>query len=267
MFEFSKASRKEKVYLLILALVIVGLGISLGIFINQFRSPEDLSQPTEVPVITIHDVKRKIDNKEDFILCDVRSKDDYDLKHIKGSVSAPYEELESKAQEFSKDKEVIVLADDDSCPYSTYAAKKLLAMGFNKVYDMKAGIIAWAKTGYPLTGTQVNIIKGLEFEVATIDVEQVKEKIDEKDNIVLIDVREPSEFNLGHIKGALLVPIAQLSKNINNLSRDKEIIVYDRKDYRSKLAFQELKKQGFNLVRIMTGGFETWLEKNYPVAK
>lgn len=69
-------------------------------------------------------------------------------------------------------------------------------------------------------------------------------------NRIIIDVREPHEFEDGHTKGSINIPLSKLatSKEISEISKDSEIIVYCNSGNRSDVAFNLLRQKGFNNV-------------------
>lgn len=92
-----------------------------------------------------------------------------------------------------------------------------------------------------------------------ITVEELKSKLDNNEDIVLIDVREEyehEEFNIG----GHLIPLGQLSVTIGELSKykDKEMVVYCRSGARSGAAKIALQGHGFSSVRNMLGGVLEW---------
>ncbi len=100
-----------------------------------------------------------------------------------------------------------------------------------------------------------------EFAITNITAEEVKAKIDRQEDIVLLDVRTPAEFDgpLGHIDGALLIPLNELQNRAAELDslKDKEIIVYCRSGNRSRYATEFLSQQGFHAVNML-GGMKAW---------
>ncbi len=97
-----------------------------------------------------------------------------------------------------------------------------------------------------------------------ITVEQVKMKIADSTDVVLLDVRTEGEFNgnLGHLPGAILIPIQELDSRLKELDKykDKEIIVYCRSGNRSGTGARILNEKGFNAVNML-GGMIEWNEK------
>jgi len=110
-----------------------------------------------------------------------------------------------------------------------------------------------------------------ETEVATenaeleISAEEVKSKLDKSENFTLIDVREPSEYEICRIDGSVLIPLGEIEamkpQNLNGLSQKDEIILHCKAGVRSLKAVKALKKMGFENAKSMAGGIEAWSEK------
>ena len=102
----------------------------------------------------------------------------------------------------------------------------------------------------------------VEKKETTID--QVYRILPDSSNVVLLDVRTNAEFNgeLGHLPGAILIPIQELEQRIGELDslKGREIIVYCRSGNRSGKVTEILTKHGFN-ARNMLGGMIAWNEK------
>jgi len=97
-----------------------------------------------------------------------------------------------------------------------------------------------------------------------IDVVEVKAKIDRREPFVLIDVREPHEWQIGHIPYARLIPLGELPKRVNELNTADEIVAHCKSGIRSAKAVDFLKQAGFKKVRNMKGGILAWSDKVDP---
>ncbi len=97
-----------------------------------------------------------------------------------------------------------------------------------------------------------------------IDPVEVKQKLDRGDNFVLIDVREPHEYQIARIPGARLIPLGELPKHLNELDPDADIVAHCKTGGRSQKAVDLLKQNGFRHVRNMTGGITAWSDKVDP---
>lgn len=81
----------------------------------------------------------------------------------------------------------------------------------------------------------------------------------------ILDVREESEWNEFHIPGSPLIPVDTLANRLNELPRDKEIIVVCRSGNRSTRGRDILRSAGFTQVSSMTGGLTQWKAQGYPI--
>jgi sulfur-carrier protein adenylyltransferase/sulfurtransferase len=97
-----------------------------------------------------------------------------------------------------------------------------------------------------------------------IDPTEVKAKLDRGDQFVLLDVREPHEFQIGRIPGSRLIPLGELPKHLNELDPEADIVAHCKSGGRSQKAVDLLKQNGFKHVRNMTGGILAWSDKVDP---
>jgi len=97
-----------------------------------------------------------------------------------------------------------------------------------------------------------------------IEPAEVKAKIDRGDRFVLIDVREPHEYQICNIPQAKLIPLGDLPKRVNELNSADEIIAHCKSGMRSAKAVDFLKQAGFKKVRNMKGGILAWSDKVDP---
>ncbi|SHF60394.1 rhodanese-like domain-containing protein [Ornithinibacillus halophilus] len=77
----------------------------------------------------------------------------------------------------------------------------------------------------------------------------------------LIDVREPQEFERGHILGARNIPVTQLKQRLIELRKDKPVYLYCQSGSRSARAAQLLHKKGYEDISQLKGGFKKWTGK------
>jgi len=97
-------------------------------------------------------------------------------------------------------------------------------------------------------------------KVNVITADDTKELISKKpqDELEIIDVRQPAEYERGHITGAKLIPLSTLADNIGKLDVSKTIVTYCQRGVRSKSAAALLKRMGFEDIFSMKGGIEAW---------
>ena len=97
-----------------------------------------------------------------------------------------------------------------------------------------------------------------------IDPVEVKARIDRGDPFVLIDVREPHEYQIGNIPHARLIPLGELPKRVHELDTADEIVAHCKSGMRSAKAVDFLKQAGFKKVWNMKGGILAWSDKVDP---
>jgi rhodanese-related sulfurtransferase len=90
-----------------------------------------------------------------------------------------------------------------------------------------------------------------------------------REDALVVDVREPGEFGAGHVLGAKNVPLARIEEGANDLAKrkDKPLIVYCDTGSRAGKALGALKKQGFERVVNLNGGLGAWQQAGLPVEK
>ncbi|HWQ54381.1 MAG TPA: molybdopterin-synthase adenylyltransferase MoeB [Bryobacteraceae bacterium] len=101
-------------------------------------------------------------------------------------------------------------------------------------------------------------------EEGDIDAMELNAKLQRGDDFVLLDVREPHEYNIARIPKSRLIPLGELPRRVDELSPEDEIVAHCRSGVRSAKAVDFLKKRGFRNVRNMAGGILAWSDKVDP---
>lgn len=102
------------------------------------------------------------------------------------------------------------------------------------------------------------------ISIPAITVEELEQKLQQQPGIKLVDVREPSEYEIAHIEGSQLVPLGELISRIDELSRDQEIALLCRSGGRSAQALLSLREAGFSKLYNVEGGILAWIERLDP---
>jgi len=89
------------------------------------------------------------------------------------------------------------------------------------------------------------------------------------DEVQLVDVRTPDEYNTGHINGAINIDVNQnnFKTKVNQLDKNKPVLVYCRSGKRSNNAAEMLKEMGFKRIVDLEGGILSWEEAKLPIKK
>ena len=103
--------------------------------------------------------------------------------------------------------------------------------------------------------------------IMEIDVETLYAKKQQNENLVIVDVRTPAEYNAGHIPSAQLIPLSALEASLSQLEEYKKQDIYlvCAVGGRSQQATMLLRKKGFTKAINVQGGTRGWKAKGYPL--
>ena len=124
-------------------------------------------------------------------------------------------------------------------------------------------VVAFVASGlmllWPLVQRRLSPVK----EIGTLHVTQLINR----ENAVLLDVREPKEFEGGKLPNAIHIPLSQLPGRIGELAKmtNRPIVVYCERGQRSRAAAATLAKQGFANIYQLQGGLKSWKDAGLPV--
>lgn len=123
----------------------------------------------------------------------------------------------------------------------------------------------------------MDFVRAAKSCIKEITPDELKAKIDAKENFVLVDVREASEYEHGHIGGAHLVPrgIIEAAADTNypkhypalSGARDQQVVVYCATSGRSAMAAAVLQMMGFKNVINLAGGYARWETEGMPLVR
>ena len=96
------------------------------------------------------------------------------------------------------------------------------------------------------------------FDELEISVEELKKQLDKGKKLLLIDVREPWEFEVCRIEGAKLFPMRTIPTKVKELSAEETVICYCHHGHRSLNVVAWLRAQGLERAKSLAGGIEQW---------
>ncbi len=98
-------------------------------------------------------------------------------------------------------------------------------------------------------------------QIREVSPAEVKAMLERNEPVVYLDVREPNEWNLGHIPGAVHLPRGNLESKLEGMvDRSKKVVVYCARGNRSALAALTMKQMGYEDVASMSAGFAGWAD-------
>ena len=95
-------------------------------------------------------------------------------------------------------------------------------------------------------------------------VEELKTRLDRQDPFLLLDVREPQEFEICRIPGSVLIPLGDLALRLSELEGRDDMIVHCKSGVRSGKAVRLLREAGYGKARNLTGGILAWIDRIDP---
>jgi rhodanese-related sulfurtransferase len=115
----------------------------------------------------------------------------------------------------------------------------------------------------------LRLVEDAKSRVRQADFRDIKRRLDSREKLTLIDVREDNEWARGHLPGAVHLGKGIIDRDIEEAFPDKDaaLVLYCGGGFRSALAADNLQKMGYTNVISMDGGWRGWTEAGYPTEK
>jgi len=219
----------------------------------NLRGAPILGRIPRPPHVGIRAVKEFI--KQGARVLDIRSPTSYAAGHIPGSLSIWRDGVPAFAGWYLDYQHPILLVDDfnlDTGP----VVRNLIRLGYDRIAGFLAGgFAAWSKSGQE-TGS-----------IGVCTVQQLKEKVEQGSPFIL-DVRDIRNYrSFGHIKGARHVYVGELARHLEEIPRDRPIIVTCDAGMKGSLAASYLALNNYQMVTNVLGGMQAWLKAGFPVER
>lgn len=202
---------------------------------NSLKS--DTSTQTNETKISIKDlsgeelqnIQNKTINENKTLIIDVRTKEEYDSGHLLYAVNIPLDFIEKNPTYLSRYIDNPIILYCRSGRRSMIAADILLKNQFIDISNAD-GV---SNYNYNLSVSHKNLI-----------LEEFKEKLSDE-NIFIIDARDSKDFISSHINNSVNINMSNLSSNLDNIPKDREILIYSYNGYESANFAEELYKNGY----------------------
>jgi rhodanese-related sulfurtransferase len=252
--------------LLVVVAVVTTLSVVFGL--TSFLGEKSSSPVTnnsylpEIKRISVEDLKTKLDAGANIIVIDSEPDLNYKISHIVGAVSMPLETMAVPYSNLDIYDEIITYCNWPDEEESARAAQKLIEAGYSNAKALDGGIIAWKSAGFP-----VESVNDYLPEINRISAEDLKAKLDAGSNIVIIDSRAESYYQISHIVGAISIPSEAMTAPYTNLDGYDEIITYCNwpDEEESARAAQKLTEAGYSNVKALDGGIIAWRDAGFPI--
>ena len=196
--------------------------------------------------IPLNPVQLEDIHSPNIVILDTREPEVFSAGHIKGSIniglSGRYAEFAGSVLDPSSSIVLVAEPGDEQ-----EARMRLARIGFDHVQ----GYIA---NPYDVIANEATPVAAS----SRITCVHLHDLIDDQEPLSIIDVRNPSEHEIGAISGAVFAPLKDIHSHAKSFPKDKPLVVYCASGYRSSIASSLLKLQGFDDVSELIGGFPAW---------
>lgn len=211
---------------------------------------------TEIPVLTPHQTNSILETGA--LLIDLRSHEQFASSHIPGSINVFFsrKSLPARVATAIPPGPPIVLLSDEA-GIAEAAAEALQGTPRNPLQGIVAGgVEAWGHAGFP------------HAKLSQLHVAALWQRLNAPhDELILVDVRESFEWELGHINGSLLIPLAEIWGCACTLEPRRDTVLICEEGIRSSTAASILLHHGFLRAAHVPGGMSNWFKANYPTTR
>jgi hydroxyacylglutathione hydrolase len=192
--------------------------------------------------------------REGAVVLDIRASGAFATGHVPGSVNialsgqfAPWAGTLLPAE-----RPLVIVADDEAGV--SEAAVRLARVGLADVAGyLEGGLAAWAASARPVA------------TVPQITVDELAARLQEGRDLVVLDVRRPTEHATGHVAGARNLPLDRLEREAGGLDASRPTAVICAGGYRSSAGVSLLARRGFPRLFNVVGGTTAWIQARHPV--
>jgi glyoxylase-like metal-dependent hydrolase (beta-lactamase superfamily II)/rhodanese-related sulfurtransferase len=188
------------------------------------------------------------------ILVDVRNATEYASGHIKGSLNIGLGgQFASWSGTLIEIGTPIILLANDSAQVDE-AVMRLARVGIESVIGyVENGIGGWIGSGFEVAQSSV------------ISVDELKRALDAGQDLLVVDVRRPGEYEAGHVPNAMNIPLAELPESMSEIPENRPLAVVCASGYRSAIAKSILDRGNVRMSMNVLGGTSAWKNAGYEL--
>lgn len=196
-------------------------------------------------------------NLKEFFIVDLRSKEEFAVRHIQGAVNIPFGSMFVNWAPVVIPPEKKLLLISDGRKNLDAAVNMLRIVGL----DQELSFAVISKETFPS-------LKASQESFPLISPQELLSKLKKEPEIVqVVDVRTVPEWQSGHIEGAVHIMLNEISEKIPDLSKDKTLVFICGSGYRSSIAASLMQREGYKDICNVQGGMQEWNKAQLPVVR
>lgn len=215
------------------------------------RSTLDNVLPGALQPLSLDEVLRRHETGAQIV--DVRDPGEFAAAHLAGAISIGLggQYASWAGSLLDRERPIVLITEPGS---ETEAALRLTRVGIENVAGYLAG-------GMAALAGRADLLRSFpRYAPATL-----RERLEEPDAPFLLDVRREGEVRLGRIEGSANVPLSHLEERVDEIPRDRELVIYCAGGYRSAIAAAILQARGYTKLTDLAGGYNAWTAIGNPV--
>jgi rhodanese-related sulfurtransferase len=195
----------------------------------SYESLAQTDQSSKYPTITPESLQKIIHTPDEkYLLVDIRPRDQYLLAHIPNALSYPGDTITSL--DLSGVQKLLIVSDPteglQNETITTYLAKNNVPFAF-----LEGGQVAWEKKNEQVvtTGDPSSFVD--QSKITYVTPGDLKKRLQEGENIFLLDVQEREQFKQSHLQGAINIPLSELETRVHEVPSGQKVAVYGHTDH------------------------------------
>ena len=205
---------------------------------------------SEIPIPPRLSVEEFDTARQNALVMDVRSFEVYAEAHIPGSVNNTFRDVYATFLGWLISPETPLLFVTGDAPLEAVIDESLLVGHERFAGWLEGGMEAWIASGRPVED-RIKVVNAVQAHRAVLK------------GVTVLDVREPGEFQSGHIEGAMNVPLGKLEANLDRIPKGQPVLAYCGHGERSSTAASLLERAGIGSLLNLSGGIGAWMDAGY----
>ncbi|AWR85493.1 rhodanese-like domain-containing protein [Meiothermus taiwanensis] len=202
--------------------------------------------------------------KQKVLFVDVREPEEFAQVRLEGAQLIPLSEFAGRFSEIPKNQPVVLYCRSGN--RSAQAAGWLASKGYTNLLNLEGGLMAWYQAGLPLDTTP---IEATYQDTAFTELTPHEAQRWIQEGAYVIDVREPYEYAMGHVPGAVNIPLGRFASEVGKLPKDRKLVLVCASGNRSSQASEYLVGHGFAKEKVgnLEGGTYGWMSAGLEVER